>query len=96
LWRLGSGVDLERAHNPKVAGSNPAPATIDDEGLADAAAANPFRLPRLYPGSCSPPESANHDAADTVHDLVDLPELFHQKGLRLLKLRALRVRAVAE
>ena len=26
-------------HNPKVAGSNPAPATIDDEGLADAAAA---------------------------------------------------------
>src|SRR2546426_10153215 len=37
-------------HNPKVAGSNPAPATIDDEGLADAAAANPFRLPRLHPG----------------------------------------------
>src|SRR5438132_14023477 len=29
-------------HNPKVAGSNPAPATIDDEGLADAAAANPL------------------------------------------------------
>ena len=27
------------------------PATIDDEGLADAAAANPFRLPRLHPGS---------------------------------------------
>ena len=36
-------------HNPKVAGSNPAPATIDDEGLADAGAANPFRLPRLQP-----------------------------------------------
>jgi hypothetical protein len=69
---------------------------MNDEGLADAAAASPFRLPRLYPGSCSPPESANHDAADTVHDLVDLPELFHQKGLRLLKLRARRVRAVAE
>jgi len=41
---------LEPTHNPKVAGSNPAPATIDDEGLADAAAANPFRLPRLHPG----------------------------------------------
>src|SRR5437870_10302733 len=41
-------------HNPKVAGSNPAPATIDDEGLADAAAASPFRLPRLYPGIGSP------------------------------------------
>ena len=37
-------------HNPKVAGSNPAPATMDDEGLADARAANPFRLPRLHPG----------------------------------------------
>jgi hypothetical protein len=50
LCRVGSGVDLERAHNPKVAGSNPAPATMNDEGLADAAAANPFRLPRLHPG----------------------------------------------
>jgi hypothetical protein len=48
--RLGSGVDLKRAHNPKVAGSNPAPATKNDEGLADATAANPFRLPRLHPG----------------------------------------------
>jgi hypothetical protein len=38
------------AHNPKVAGSNPAPATLDDEGLADAVAANPFALPRLHPG----------------------------------------------
>jgi hypothetical protein len=28
-----------------------APATIDGEGLADAAAANPFALPRNYPGS---------------------------------------------
>jgi|ERR1700687_4051506 SnoaL-like protein len=35
---------------PKVAGSNPAPATIENEGLADASAANPFRLPRLHPG----------------------------------------------
>src|SRR5713101_555337 len=38
------------AHNPKVAGSNPAPATMKNEGLADAAAASPFRLPRLHPG----------------------------------------------
>ena len=50
MWRVGSGVDLKRAHNPKVAGSNPGPATMNDEGLADAAAANPFRLPRLHPG----------------------------------------------
>src|SRR5262249_20357868 len=27
LWRLGSSLDLKRTHNPKVAGSNPAPAT---------------------------------------------------------------------
>jgi hypothetical protein len=39
-----------RTYNPKVAGSNPAPATMNDEGLADARAANPFRLPRLHPG----------------------------------------------
>src|SRR5947199_8709320 len=39
-----------RSHNPKVAGSNPAPATMNDEGLADVRAANPFRLPRLHPG----------------------------------------------
>jgi hypothetical protein len=38
------------AHNPKVVGSNPAPATMNDEGLADVEAANPFRLPRLHPG----------------------------------------------
>src|SRR5207244_3911077 len=28
-WRFGSSLDLKRAHNPKVAGSNPAPATND-------------------------------------------------------------------
>ena len=39
------------AQNAKVAGSNPAPATIDDEGLADVAAANPFRLPRNHTGT---------------------------------------------
>ena len=27
LWRVGCGDSSERAHNPKVAGSNPAPAT---------------------------------------------------------------------
>ena len=40
LWRLGSSLDLQRAHNPKVAGSNPAPATNGTDGLA-AAIANP-------------------------------------------------------
>src|SRR6267143_1462936 len=50
LWRVGRGGGSERAHNPKVAGSNPAPATIENEGLADVEAANPFRLPRLHPG----------------------------------------------
>src|SRR5262245_18469434 len=41
---------LEATHNPKVVGSHPTPATRDDEGLADAATASPFRLPRLHPG----------------------------------------------
>src|SRR2546425_2036044 len=54
LWRLGSSLDLKRAHNPKVAGSNPAPATMKNDGLADAAAASPFRLPRLHPGIGAP------------------------------------------
>ena len=39
-----------RTHNPKVVGSNPTPATMNDEGLADVEAASPFRLPRLHPG----------------------------------------------
>src|SRR5437870_5901561 len=54
LRLLSAGVGcrggLAWAHNPKVAGSNPAPATMNDEGLADAEAASPFRLPRLHPG----------------------------------------------
>jgi hypothetical protein len=33
------------------AGSNPVPATIDAEGLADAAAANPFSFTRTSPGN---------------------------------------------
>src|SRR5262249_23117359 len=39
-----------------------APATMNDEGLADAAAANPFRLPRLHPGigSARPRSAAGH------------------------------------
>src|SRR5439155_7219365 len=54
LRLLSAGVGcrggLAWAHNPKVAGSNPAPATMNDKGLADAEAASPFRLPRLHPG----------------------------------------------
>ena len=34
LRRVGSSLDLKRAHNPKVAGSNPAPATTKNTGLA--------------------------------------------------------------
>ena len=30
-----ASLNLKRAHNAKVAGSNPAPATTNDEGLAD-------------------------------------------------------------
>src|SRR5437867_11141691 len=60
LVRRGCRSDRISPHNPKVAGSNPAPATIENEGLADARAANPFRLPRLHPGSRSP---RNHQKA---------------------------------
>jgi hypothetical protein len=48
--KLATSFTSPRSHNPKVAGSNPAPATIENEGLADAEAASPFRLPRLHPG----------------------------------------------
>src|SRR5438876_1518821 len=47
---LGPCVGRISPHNPKVAGSNPAPATMKNEGLADASAASRFRLPRLHPG----------------------------------------------
>jgi hypothetical protein len=33
IWHFGSSVDLKRAHNPKVAGSNPAPATTEIDRL---------------------------------------------------------------
>jgi hypothetical protein len=35
LWRVGCSSESGRAHSPKVVGSNPAPATMNDEGLAD-------------------------------------------------------------
>jgi len=41
---------LEYSHNPKVVGSNPTPATKNSKELADVQAANPFALPRNYPG----------------------------------------------
>ena len=50
LCKLATSLISPRSHNPKVVGSNPTPATMNDEGLADAGAANPFRLPRLRPG----------------------------------------------
>src|SRR5262249_55757700 len=34
LWRIGYSRDLKRAHNPKVAGSNPAPATTKPNTFA--------------------------------------------------------------
>jgi len=34
---------------------------MKNEGLADAAAANPFALPRLHPGSCSRERAARHE-----------------------------------
>ena len=45
LGDVGPGGVLRWAHNPKVAGSNPAPATMNDEGLADAAPLTPFVYP---------------------------------------------------
>ncbi len=69
-----------RSHNPKVAGSNPAPATMNDEGLADAAAANPFTYAdftqelvlsaSFRPGRCSAPKSGRAArGADPGHSL---------------------------
>src|SRR2546428_10717141 len=72
LGLLSAGVGCSRglawAHNPKVAGSNPAPATIDDEGLADAATANPFRLPRLHPGIGRRAPSLSAEEAATINE----------------------------
>src|SRR5262245_63239903 len=50
LCKPATSLMSPRSHNPKVVGSNPTPATMNDEGLADAGAASPFRLPRLHPG----------------------------------------------
>jgi hypothetical protein len=51
LCCLGRGAWLRPPHNPKVAGSNPAPATRNGQGSEDAEAANPFRLSRDHPGN---------------------------------------------
>jgi len=51
LWRLGSRVDLKRAHNPKVVGSNPAPATT--------------RIAELGGGSDRLPPSALRELSET-------------------------------
>ena len=56
------------SHNPKVAGSNPAPATMSDEGLADVEAANPFRLPRLHPGTLLHRRPADQRRASSARD----------------------------
>ena len=77
LWL---SLDSERAHNPKVAGSNPAPATIDDEGLADATAANPFALPRLTQDSVRP--SRLGAVADTVTGLEALELVYELEGIK--------------
>ena len=75
LWRVGSSLDLKRAHNPKGAGSNPGPATTKNEGLADAAAANPFVYPERLP--LLPDMSAllrSSRAARRVLRMCDVPE----------------------
>ena len=67
---------LSWANNPKVAGSNAAPATMKNEGLADAAAASPFRLPRLHPGSCFAGLAPARDAAARIdQDARRAPDL---------------------
>src|SRR5881409_921629 len=71
LFLFGSCVERISPHNPKVAGSNPAPATIDNEGLADARTANPFRLPRLHPGIGAPLGP---------HGATPLPEVNEARG----------------
>jgi hypothetical protein len=54
LWRANCGLDrysgrkIEQAISLEVAAG---PATMNGEGLADAGAASPFRLPRFHPGS---------------------------------------------
>jgi hypothetical protein len=58
LWGVVSSLDLKRAHNPKVAGSNPAPATNENKGLG------------IAPGALSPspaltlPETLPYDPQD--------------------------------
>ena len=44
-----SSLVARRAHNPKVAGSNPAPATNKIKGLRYQAAAPSYLLPTVFP-----------------------------------------------
>ena len=57
LWPIGSSVDLKRAHNPKVAGSIPAPATIENRALEDVNPPRPFVREGFATGYC--PQSEN-------------------------------------
>ena len=84
LWRVGSSLDLKRAHNPKVAGSNPAPATMNDEALADVSAANPFRLPRLHPGMAERATMQHAWAADGRERRSRAAHDFHRPLPRLV------------
>jgi hypothetical protein len=72
---------LKATHNPKVAGSNPAPATMNDEGLADVAAANPFRFPRLHPGNGRPPRRRGAAAGPGRQWALSLP--YHLRYLQV-------------
>jgi hypothetical protein len=59
LWRVGSSLDLKRAHNPKVAGSNPAPATTEAVETKGAERFGPFgalrRTMKVFDGRARTP-----------------------------------------
>jgi len=46
---------------------------MNDEGLADADVANPFRLPRVHPPVKAEPDGAPLEAAGSSEVLVDNP-----------------------
>ena len=55
-WRFRHEVALKRAHNPKVAGSNLAPATIENKALEDVNPPRPFvRHPLVVLAQDCPP-----------------------------------------
>jgi hypothetical protein len=74
--KLATSFTSPRSHNPKVAGSNPAPATTNDDGLADAKAASPFCLPDFTQesgsssGDLKHPPSPALEASASSQDLV--------------------------